>query len=63
MTATIAHRRDLLPELFVLPHPSWHTIRWLRSNPWFENDALPELRARVGQTINPQPRSGPCPRR
>lgn len=59
----LAHWREFLPEYFVLPHPSWHTIRWLRDNPWFEIEALPELRARVGQAINPTPRCAPCPRR
>jgi uracil-DNA glycosylase len=59
----LAHWREFLPEYFVLPHPSWHTIRWLRDNPWFEIEALPELRARVGQAVNPTPRCAPCPRR
>ena len=47
MTEVIVRWRDFLPELFVLPHPSWRTTRWLRDNPWFEAEALPELRARV----------------
>jgi uracil-DNA glycosylase len=63
MTAAIACWRDFLPEYFVLPHPSWRTTRWLRDNPWFENEAVPELRARVGRAVNPPPRSAPCPRR
>src|ERR1700730_5572037 len=63
MTEAITHWRDFLPEVFVLPHPSWRTTRWLRDNPWFESKALPELRARVAVAINPPPRSAPCPRR
>jgi uracil-DNA glycosylase len=63
MTAAIACWRDFLPEYFVLPHPSWRTTRWLRDNPWFEEETLPELRDRVRRTITPQPRSAPCPRR
>jgi len=63
MTEVILRWRDFLPELFVLPHPSWRTTRWLRDNPWFENEALPELRARVARAISPTPRSAPCPRR
>ena len=68
MTEIVARWRDFLPEYFVLPHPSWHTTRWLRDNPWFGNEALPELRARVGRVleadaISPRPRSAPCPRR
>jgi uracil-DNA glycosylase len=63
MTEVIVRWRDFLPELFVLPHPSWRTTRWLRDNPWFENEALPELRAQVAWAISPIPRSAPCPRR
>jgi uracil-DNA glycosylase len=68
MTETVARWRDFLPECFVLPHPSWRTTRWLRDNLWFEEEALPELRTRVGrvlgpQALNPTPRSAPCPRR
>ena len=63
MTEAITRWRDFLPEVFVLPHPSWRTTRWLRDNPWFESEALPELRARVAATINPPPRSAPCPHR
>jgi uracil-DNA glycosylase len=65
MTAAIERWRDFLPEYFLLPHPSWRTTRWLRDNPWFEDEVLPELRARVRQTIDPQTitqtiRSAPC---
>jgi uracil-DNA glycosylase len=62
MTGVIARWRDFLPERFLLPHPSWHTTRWLRDNPWFEKEALPELRARVA-AVNPPPRCASCPHR
>ncbi len=29
-----------------LPHPSWRNTGWLNSNPWFETEILPDLRAR-----------------
>lgn len=63
MTGAIARWRDFLPELFLLPHPSWRTTRWLRDNPWFEKEALPELRARVAGALSSPPRCAPCPRR
>jgi uracil-DNA glycosylase len=63
MAAAIARWRDFLPEYFVLPHPSWRTTGWARRNPWFEHETLPELRVRVGRTLNPPPRSGSCLRR
>jgi uracil-DNA glycosylase len=55
MTEVIAHWRDFLPEFFVLPHPSWRTTRWLRDNPWFENQTLPELRTRVARVLSAPP--------
>jgi uracil-DNA glycosylase len=30
-----------------LPHPSWRNSAWLKRNPWFETDLVPELRKRV----------------
>jgi len=51
MTAAIRAWRDFLPGTFVLPHPSWRTMRWLRDNPWFEAEVLPELRARIGALL------------
>jgi uracil-DNA glycosylase len=63
MTETIARWRNFPPEYFVLPHPSWRTTRWLRDHPWFENEALPELRRHVAEALSRPPRSVPCPRR
>ncbi len=54
MTEIVARWRDFLPEYFVLPHPSWHTIRWLRDNPWFEKETLPDLRSRIGSVLDPK---------
>jgi len=63
MTAAVARWRDFLPDYFVLPHPSWHTIRWMRDHPWFEREALPDLRNRIGRILNSTLRSAPCPHR
>jgi uracil-DNA glycosylase len=63
MTGAIRHWREFLPEVFVLPHPSWRTAMWLRDNPWFENEVLPALRERVGDVLSPRSRSAPCHRR
>lgn len=35
-----------------LPHPSWRNTGWLKKNPWFEADLLPELRAQVLRWIS-----------
>ncbi|GAB1363427.1 uracil-DNA glycosylase family protein [Rhodobacter sp.] len=37
--------------VFPLPHPSWRNTGWLKRNPWFEADLLPELRARVRKVL------------
>jgi uracil-DNA glycosylase len=63
MTEVIGRWRDFLPGLLPLPHPSWRTTRWLRDNPWFENEAFPELRARVADALTHPTRCAPCPRR
>jgi uracil-DNA glycosylase len=39
------------PEIIALPHPSWRNNAWLKRNPWFEAELLPELRAAVAQSI------------
>jgi uracil-DNA glycosylase len=59
MGDAIAHWRDCPPEFFPLPHPSWRVARWLRDHPWFEAEALPQLRARLALILGPA-RSAPC---
>jgi len=47
LTATVQRWRDFGPQYFPTPHPSWRSTNWLKKNPWFEAEALPDLRARV----------------
>jgi uracil-DNA glycosylase len=47
LTETVAAWRDYLPQYLPTPHPSWRSTNWLKNNPWFEAEVLPELRARV----------------
>lgn len=35
-----------------LPHPSWRNTGWLKRNPWFETDLLPELRIRLRRLMD-----------
>ncbi len=51
VTATVDKWREFAPEIFPLPHPSPRNQLWLKKNPWFERDLLPELRARVAAVI------------
>ena len=51
MTEAIARWPEFLPAFFPLPHPSWRGPLWLRGNPWFEAEALPQLRSRVAAVL------------
>ncbi len=47
MTGTVGAWRSYLPRYLPTPHPSWRNTAWLKRNPWFEAEVIPELRARV----------------
>ena len=51
LTATVQAWRDYFPGQLPLPHPSPRNTRWLRVNPWFERDVLPELRRVVAASL------------
>jgi len=54
LTATVQNWRDFLSEqIITTPHPSWRNNGWLKRNPWFESDLLPELQARVRLLLQP----------
>lgn len=35
------------PRVLPLPHPSWRNTAWLKRNPWFEENVLPQLRRTI----------------
>ena len=47
--------RDHAPRVFPLPHPSWRNTGWLKKNPWFEAELLPELRVRLRASLKELP--------
>ena len=51
VTRTVAGWRDHAPAVFPLPHPSWRNTGWLKRNPWFEAELLPELRRRIAEVL------------
>lgn len=51
LTETVAKWREYLPDRIVLPHPSPRNRHWLTKNPWFEDEALPEVKNRVQAVI------------
>ncbi len=52
MTDRVRDWRARAPETFALPHPSWRNTAWLRRNPWFADEVLPALRARVQDVLH-----------
>jgi uracil-DNA glycosylase len=48
---TVAAWRDVPREFLPLPHPSWRNTAWLKRNPWFEAELVPELRIRVRASL------------
>ena len=54
LTRTVQNWREHLSEqVITMPHPSWRNNGWLKRNPWFESDLLPELRVRVQSLLQP----------
>ena len=51
VTDAVLNWRDHWPSIVPLPHPSPRNQRWLRNNPWFESDVLPQVRMRVRELI------------
>ena len=51
LTQTVLQWRRYAPDTIVLPHPSWRNNAWIKKNPWFETELVPELRLRVCSII------------
>ena len=51
VTETVRAWREYLPDYFVLPHPSWRNLAWMKKNPWFARDVIPALRRRVSRAL------------
>lgn len=44
LTETVRAWREFTPAVFPMPHPSPRNNIWLKKNPWFEDEVVPELR-------------------
>jgi uracil-DNA glycosylase len=51
LTENVKRWREFSPQVIPLPHPSPRNNRWLRKNPWFEAEVVPELQTLVGQAL------------
>lgn len=57
LTETVADWKAILsrpglPRIIPLPHPSWRNNAWLKANPWFETELLPQLRSEVRRLLD-----------
>lgn len=51
VTETVQRRQEFIPANFPTPHPSPRNQLWLKRNPWFEQDLVPELRRRIREVF------------
>lgn len=51
VTERVQGWREYWPKIVPLPHPSPRNNLWLRRNPWFEDELIPQLKERVQQLI------------
>ncbi len=47
LTDTVKTWQDYQPHMIPLPHPSGRNNIWLKKNPWFATELLPQLKSRV----------------
>lgn len=52
LTETVKAFQEYLPDYFPIVHPSPLNNIWLKKNPWFEEEVVPELRKRVRAALN-----------
>ncbi|PKF51127.1 uracil-DNA glycosylase family protein [Enterovibrio nigricans] len=49
LTETVKSNTNWAADFLALPHPSPRNNLWLKKNPWFETDTIPQLRQRIDQ--------------
>jgi len=52
LTETVKNWQEYQPKYFVLPHPSPRNNIWLKKNPWFEKELIPQLKRTVNKLIS-----------
>ena len=51
LTERVRRWQGFAPNVIPLPHPAWRSAMWMKKNPWFAEDLLPELRARLRKCL------------
>ena len=49
VTKAVQNWEAVWPKQLILPHPSPRNNRWLKQNPWFDEEVIPTLQTRVKQ--------------
>ncbi len=52
LTETVQAWPKYWPNVVPLPHPSPRNNLWLKRNPWFESELVPQLQDRVAEILN-----------
>ena len=52
LTTVVKNYQEYLPAYFPLVHPSPRNQIWLKKNPWFEAEVIPNLQARVRKILS-----------
>lgn len=52
LAQTVADWQSYWPAVLPMPHPSPRNVRWLKLNPWFEENVIPKLRDRVTELLS-----------
>ncbi|MEO7511359.1 MAG: uracil-DNA glycosylase family protein [Gemmatimonadaceae bacterium] len=47
LTDAVRNWKERWPAILALPHPSPRNNPWLKRNPWFEQEVVPQLRERL----------------
>lgn len=51
LTERVKDWRHYWPDVVCLPHPSPRNNIWMKRNPWFETEVIPELRKRITELL------------
>jgi uracil-DNA glycosylase len=52
LTESVKSYREYLPTYFPLPHPSSRNQNWVKINPWFMEEVVPELQKRIQLAVS-----------
>ena len=52
LTETVRNYKEYLPTYFPLPHPSPRNQNWVKINPWFMGEVVPELQKRIQLAVS-----------